>query len=74
MYDTNKQSKNGIVILYKHIVPENKSIKIGIIKMIENCISCYVLFLQNNSKTKWLIQQTISKLQELTMSIACLYK
>ena len=32
MYDTNKQSKNGIVILYKHIVPENKSIKIGIIK------------------------------------------
>ena len=42
--------------------------------MIENCISCYVLFLQNNSKTKWLIQQTISKLQELTMSIACLYK
>ena len=32
MYDTNKQSKNVIVILYKHIVPENKSIKIGIIK------------------------------------------
>ncbi len=36
MYDTNKQSKNGIVVSYKHIVPENKIIKIGIRKMIEN--------------------------------------
>ena len=25
MYDTNKQSKNGIVVSYKHIVPENKN-------------------------------------------------
>lgn len=32
MYDTNKQSKNGIVVSYKHIVPENKIIKIGIRK------------------------------------------
>ena len=32
MYDANKQSKNGIVVSYKHIVPENKIIKIGIKK------------------------------------------
>ena len=32
MYDANKQSKNGIVVSYKHIVPENKIIKIGIRK------------------------------------------
>lgn len=25
MYDANKQSKNGIVVSYKHIVPEIKS-------------------------------------------------
>ena len=32
MYDAHKQSKNGIVVSYKHIVPENKIIKIGIRK------------------------------------------
>lgn len=74
MYDTNKQSKNGIVILYKHIVPENKSIKIGIIKNDRKLHKLLRLIFAKQFKTKWLIQQTISKLQELTMSITYLYK
>ena len=52
MYDANKQSKNGIVVSYKHIVPENKIIKIGIRKNDRKLYSMLFLTLAKQFKNK----------------------
>ena len=52
MYDANKQSKNGIVISYIHIVPENKIIKIGIRKNDRELYGMLFLTLAKQFKNK----------------------
>ena len=52
MYDANKQSKNGIVVSYKHIVPENKIIKIGIRKNDRKLYSMLFLTLAKQFKNQ----------------------
>ncbi len=52
IYVTNKQSKNGIVISYIHIVPENKIIKIGIRKNDRKLYGMLFLTLAKQFKNK----------------------
>ena len=70
MYDTNKQSKNGIVVSYKHIVPENKIIKIGIRKNDRELYSILFLTLAKQFKNKVIAQIGNAKIPKIDQANA----
>lgn len=70
MYDTNKQSKNGIVISYMHIVPENKIIKIGIRKNDRELYSMLFLTLAKQFKNKVIAPADNAKTPKIDQSNA----
>ena len=75
MYDTNKQSKNGIVVSYKHIAPENKIIKIGIRKNDRELYSILFLTLAKQFKNKVIAPiDNDQNSQKLTKPMPCFYK
>lgn len=70
MYDANKQSKNGIVVSYKHIVPENKIIKIGIRKNDRKLYSMLFLTLAKQFKNKVIAPVDNAKIPQIDQANA----
>ena len=70
MYDTNKQSKNGIVVSYKHIAPENKIIKIGIRKNDRELYSILFLTLAKQFKNKVIAPVDNAKIPKIAQANA----